>query len=418
VTRRALSLLCTTLLLAGCAAQLSKEPPVTVKGELTYRERIALPRDATARVEIQQYTASGARVVAEQQIDLAGRQVPIDFELTVDRQAIDSEALHELRGIVSSAGFARRATGPKVLDLASAEVNIGALQLRPLDRTAFGTAYRCGEIPVRLGRRDDAPRLVLDGRTFRMRADTSASNKRLVAVDDPATTVRIDGEALIVHFSGQELPECSMSTAAPLPFSAGGNEPGWHVELDTRRVKLVTDYGESSRDMKLLDRDTEGDTTLFRAASAADAALVSATATICRDSATGMPHPYAVTVQTRDDAHSGCGGKPSSLLVGRKWVVERLDDRGIIDKSRITLEFNPDGRVAGRASCNRYTAEYRLTGETLAINPAATTMMACPDALMSQEAQFLEILEGVEHFDLDTSGELVLQGKAGSLVAR
>lgn len=74
------------------------------------------------------------------------------FERTSgDRQVIDSEALHELRGIVSSAGFARRATGLKVLDRASAEVNIGALQLRPLDRTAFGTAYRCGEIPVRLG---------------------------------------------------------------------------------------------------------------------------------------------------------------------------------------------------------------------------------------------------------------------------
>lgn len=203
-----------------------------------------------------------------------------------------------------------------------------------------------------------------------------------------------------------------------LPFTAGGNEPGWHVEVDADGVKLMTDYGQSSWKMKLLDRDTEGGTTRFRAASATDEALVSATATICRDSATGMPHPFSVTVKIRGNTRTGCGGQPSSLLVAREWVVEDLGGRGIVEGSRMTLEFNADGHVAGNASCNRYTAEYRLTGEALTINSAATTRMMCPEALMTQERRFLDILKSIRHFDLDRSGALVLEGNAGSLVAR
>ncbi|MBL37344.1 MAG: hypothetical protein CMP07_02935 [Xanthomonadales bacterium] len=415
---RVTAMLGAILLAAGCAGSAPAPAPLTVRGELTYRERIALPAEATARIEIREYTANGSSLVAERRIDLAGRQVPIPFELEVDRRAIDPGALHELRGVVSHGGFARRATEPKVLNLASGDVRTGELHLRPLDRIAFGTAYLCGDVPVRLGRLDDAPRLVIDGRTFRMRTETAGSIERLVAVDDPATIVRRDGESVTVRLSGRELPECSIDNPAPLPLSAGGNEPGWHVELNAADMKLVTDYGESTREMKLLGRETEGDTTRFRAASDGNAALVSATATICRDSATGMPHPYAVVVQTRDGRHVGCGGKPSSLLAGREWVVEDLDGRGIIDSSRITLEFDSDGRVSGGASCNRFTAQYTLTGEALTIESAATTRMACPEALMNQERRFLEILEGVVHFDLDTSGALVLQGTAGSLVAR
>jgi len=406
------------LLAAGCAGSIPNPSPLTVKGELTYRERIALPAGATARIEIREYTVNGFSLVAEQRIDLTGRQAPIPFELEVDRRAIDNEALHELRGITSHGGYARRATEPKVLNLVSDAIRTGALHLRPLDRIAFGTAYRCGEVPVQLGRLDEAPRLVIDGRTFRMRPAAEGSGERLVAADDPTTTVRVDAGEMTVHLNGQELPECSISDPLPLPFSAGGNEPGWHVEVGAADVKLVTDYGESTREMKLLGRETEGDTTRFRASSGANAALISATATICRDSATGMPHPYAVVVQTRDDRHTGCGGEPSSLLAGRRWVVEDLNGRGIIDRPRMTLEFDSDGGVAGLASCNRFTAQYKLTGERLTIDPAATTRMTCPEALMNQERRFLEILEGVNHFDLETSGALILQGKAGSLVAR
>src|SRR6056297_982917 len=366
------------LLAAGCAGSIPNPSPLTVKGELTYRERIALPAGATARIEIREYTVNGFSLVAEQRIDLTGRQAPIPFELEVDRRAIDNEALHELRGITSHGGYARRATEPKVLNLVSDAIRTGTLHLRPLDRIAFGTAYRCGEVPVQLGRLDEAPRLVIDGRTSRMRPAAEGSGERLVAADDPTTTVRVGAAD----------------------------------------VKLVPDYGESTREMKLLGRETERDTTRFRASSGANAALISATATICRDSATGMPHPYAVVVQTRDDRHTGCGGEPSSLLAGRRWVVEDLDGRGIIDRPRMTLEFDSDGGVAGLASCNRFTAQYKLTGERLTIDPAATTRMTCPEALMNQERRFLEILEGVNHFDLETSGALILQGKAGSLVAR
>ena len=86
---RVTAMLGAILLAAGCAGSAPAPAPLTVRGELTYRERIALPAEATARIEIREYTANGSSLVAERRIDLAGRQVPIPFELEVDRRAID-----------------------------------------------------------------------------------------------------------------------------------------------------------------------------------------------------------------------------------------------------------------------------------------------------------------------------------------
>ena len=105
----------------------------------------------------------------------------------------------------------------------------------------------------------------------------------------------------------------------------------------------------------------------------------------CQDTMTGMPHPYAVEVVLDGKKLTGCGGDPATLLQGREWVVEDINGKGIIDRSRATLNFGADGRVSGRSSCNNYTAQYTLTGEGLTVSKAAGTMMACEPALMQQE---------------------------------
>ena len=59
----------------------------------------------------------------------------------------------------------------------------------------------------------------------------------------------------------------------------------------------------------------------------------------------------------------------------------------LIDRSRATLEFGVDGRLAGRASCNTYSTSYKLTGESLTIGATATTMMSCAPSLASANAR-------------------------------
>lgn len=105
-------------------------------------------------------------------------------------------------------------------------------------------------------------------------------------------------------------------------------------------------------------------------------------------------------------------------LIGPEWVVEDIDNKGIIDSSRITLNFDTEGRVAGRSGCNQYTGSYSL-GEGLSIGQIAQTKMACPPALMDQEQKFTLLLNAIDSFTLDNKGALILETADGhSITAR
>jgi heat shock protein HslJ len=111
-------------------------------------------------------------------------------------------------------------------------------------------------------------------------------------------------------------------------------------------------------------------------------------------------------------------GDPVDLLTGAEWVVEDIDNQGSPDGASITLAFLPDGRVAGSGGCNRYNASFTLTGDGLGFGPAASTMMACPEALMNVEQRFHATLAAVERFEIDDTGALVLIAPAGRILAR
>lgn len=67
---------------------------IDITGSVTYRIRIALPPDAVLIVRVQDTARAGApaRTLAEQRIELAGQQVPINFQTTIDRDLIGKKA--------------------------------------------------------------------------------------------------------------------------------------------------------------------------------------------------------------------------------------------------------------------------------------------------------------------------------------
>jgi heat shock protein HslJ len=133
----------------------------------------------------------------------------------------------------------------------------------------------------------------------------------------------------------------------------------------------------------------------------------------------GMPHPNEVVVVFDGKRLNGCGGDPAALLQGAEWVVEDINGAGVIDGSRVTLNFVSGQRISGRASCNAYTGAYTLTGETLTISNTGVTMMACAPALMQQENLFLDVLKNVQGFALAADGALILRaGDGRTLTAR
>lgn len=108
----------------------------------------------------------------------------------------------------------------------------------------------------------------------------------------------------------------------------------------------------------------------------------------------------------------------ASPLTGREWVVEDINSAGLIDSSRVTLNFSADGRLAGLASCNNYTTSYAVNGSAVTTSAAAVTRKMCPEALMTQENAFLDALEAATRFEFDETGALVLSGEGTSITAR
>src|SRR5690606_36463339 len=114
--------LATALALDGCAVLTGGggaptpdgEPPqaLTIAGALAYRERIALPPDSAAIVELREVSPVDGRVVAENRTPLNGRQVPIPFKLAADRTNLGRGARYEVRGTVASGGPLNSAPEP------------------------------------------------------------------------------------------------------------------------------------------------------------------------------------------------------------------------------------------------------------------------------------------------------------------
>jgi heat shock protein HslJ/uncharacterized lipoprotein YbaY len=199
-------------------------------------------------------------------------------------------------------------------------------------------------------------------------------------------------------------------------FRAGGNEPGWNLEIDGDRIVLVTDYGANRREGALPEPEHEEGATIYRVEDLG--AKVQIADTLCRDDATGMPHPKTVTVETADGNLSGCGGEPIELLTGPEWTVEDIMGGGIVDSSKVTIRFEGGQRIEGSGGCNSYSGPFDLTGEGLTFGNLMSTMMACEPSLMDQERRFFDALQSVALFDVDETGALLLKTQDGTVAVR
>lgn len=106
----------------------------------------------------------------------------------------------------------------------------------------------------------------------------------------------------------------------------------------------------------------------------------------------------------------------SARLTDQEWVVEDIAGDGIVDNTRPSLLFGPDGRLSGHASCNRLLGSYSVEGSKLTINGLGLTMMSCPPALMNQERRFVDVLNDVRRYRIDASGTLVLTSSTGATI--
>ncbi|MGX0976950.1 heat shock protein HslJ/uncharacterized lipoprotein YbaY [Roseovarius sp. MBR-51] len=372
----------------------------TVSGGLGYLQRIALPPNARAVV-----VAEGrfGTMLGEVTIDADGKQVPLPFEMTVPadlsgRLSAVIRVHNQPRWILRHLPFA---AGTEPVDL-------GTLILEPVTALAFAVDFICGDTTVSFGMLGDEIVLRAEGRDIPMKQAVSASGARFEGIKDRDTEFWNKGDTAMVRLEGRDLPECQ---EAPPPqqqsYRAGGNEPGWSVVLNDTAI-ITADYGEITHTLPRPDVQVLPGAYVF------DMPDVEARLTIregiCRDDATGMPHPDAAALDLGGRTFQGCGGAPEGLLIGPTWQVMSLGDAELIEPEQLSLNFTSPGRVAGGTGCNRLVGGYTLTGEGLQFGSMGSTLMACPEPLMDQERRMLDALEQVTRFDITEDGALHLIG--------
>ena len=91
----------------------------------------------------------------------------------------------------------------------------------------------------------------------------------------------------------------------------------------------------------------------------------------------------------------------SSDLAGTGWTLSALNGELPVTGTAITLRFGADGTVSGTDGCNQFNTTYTQEGSSLTFTqPGASTMMACPEPVMTQATDFMAALAAVDSFML------------------
>jgi heat shock protein HslJ len=112
---------------------------------------------------------------------------------------------------------------------------------------------------------------------------------------------------------------------------------------------------------------------------------------------------------------------PTPRLTGPAWQLTAYNNgrggvQSILANTQPTATFGTDGQVTGSGGCNSFSGPYQSTASTLSIGPLASTLSACEQPVMDQEAAYLTALQQTSTNRFD-NGRLVLVDARGATQA-
>lgn len=236
---------CTTY--AGEQAEASAgETEIMLKGNLVYRERIALPPGSTAIVSLEDVSLADAPspTIASQTIELDGRQIPIPFMLDVDADELSSRGRYSLRATIHGpdGNLAWTTDTARLFDPAAGDRDFGDVQLVRVAGSGSSvspdrTAFVCGTTRVAADYSQEGAVIELDGREYALSRVPSGSGTKYERGAPGSNDYALfweRGDSAQLRIGARDYPECSRSMAG-----AGVLEPGreWVVEdIDGREI--------------------------------------------------------------------------------------------------------------------------------------------------------------------------------------
>lgn len=418
-----------SLTLLGCdsdsAQQTLKQQQLTISGKISYRERIALPKHSKLIIKLENITSAqkNGEVVAEKTISLGNRQVPIDFQLQVFKDQVNADENYALRASIQNKEGELIWTTDELnlIPTDTHEVSLGVLNLisfqPPEHQNSHTVMFQCGEQQITTVIENESMQLKMNDDLYMLFQVPSASGSKYQSKDKLVSfwNKGHQGILTIADMSWSHCTAVNQDQVEQLPFRAQGHEPEWSLSATYDQVIMTWDGGQK--------QSVLGETELhiyhagfeLKAYSDTRYIKVETLATLCRDDMSGLPYPYQVSVRLDNLDFQGCGGHSRDLLVGQEWIVQDINQQGIIDFSRLTMTFDDQGRLSGFTSCNQYSTAYEFN-ERLDVASAITTQKVCPVAIMNQEKVFMTTLADVESLDISINGALVLKTADGRTI--
>lgn len=386
---------------------------LSVPVEVAYRERIALPPGATAEAVL----TAGGREIARSSLTTAGQQLPLRLLLRVPAEAVRPGMMADLAATLRGpddpngwSGLARITLDPAARERPPERL----LLTRGLPRAAF----TCGDVRVEVLAREGGIILRLEGVAIPLAPADAASGARYSGdwAGQPAVFHEREGRALVT-IGARSLPECE-AAAAPFAYRASGNEPFWQVRVTGREARLFLLGEDTPRRAALAQPREAAGGTLHPGISGDTPFSLAITPGPCRDTMANVSHPDRVRVTLGERVFEGCGGTLASRVTGPEWRIVEIAGEPAAGDHPVTLRFEENGRMGGRAPCNTYGGDWRLDGERLVFGRVFSTMMACPEPAMSQDLALFRILGSARDWRIGEQGELVIEGEGGAVVAR
>lgn len=110
---------------------------------------------------------------------------------------------------------------------------------------------------------------------------------------------------------------------------------------------------------------------------------------------------------------SASSGGTGGTLDGTRWTLKAYDVAGTASPVPAGMVIDAafaDGKVSGFAGCNLYTASAAISGATLKIGQAASTMKACEPAVSAVETAYLANLAKAATFTATADSLTIFDG--------
>lgn len=177
-------------------------------------------------------------------------------------------------------------------------------------------------------------------------------------------------------------------------MAIGGESTGWAIQIDAPTA--VGDRTVTSLQVNASSPETLGTLERLR-----DRHVRAEGTIVMRHGVETGDQPVLELSSIKEAPGKGASaeGKGSLRLAGSNWLLTDLAGEGVLDTIRVTLSFSSAEKVTGNASCNRFFGPAQISGEHLTLGPLASSRMACPEAILSQETTYLRALSKVQRYE-------------------